>query len=369
MRSRALHRHSCSISSNAMPLRARRDETAPCARRSEPRHAAAIRATRRSARASRRARGVSRGRRRCDVDRHRPLRGGDVGSARRRSQSVEFCPRAGAAAIAAGAALYGGTRASSAASGRRAPGALDAGRGPWSRARGACDQRLHGQLVARPAAHDRALIRCHRGLAALPEAAARAIMPGRSVLYESGTITVYYRIDSGQRLLIGGRGPMREIHSVGADPASGAVCRQALAGSRGAEWTHAWGGRLAMTRDHYPHVHEPAPGVLVCLGYNGRGVAMATAMGAQLRAADHATRSPVRPAGDGHENHRRSMPRSGRPVVKARHPLQTPGAISSAFERGSIVRVELPQPAHIDDHVESLIRRKLRPGREHRNVN
>ena len=41
----------------------------------------------------------------------------------------------------------------------------------------------------------------------------------------------------------------------------------------GVDWTHGWGGRLAMTRDHYPHIHEPARGVLICLGYNGRGVA------------------------------------------------------------------------------------------------
>jgi glycine/D-amino acid oxidase-like deaminating enzyme len=39
---------------------------------------------------------------------------------------------------------------------------------------------------------------------------------------------------------------------------------------------------LAITLDHYPHIHEPAPGVTVCLGYNGRGVAMASAMGPQL---------------------------------------------------------------------------------------
>jgi glycine/D-amino acid oxidase-like deaminating enzyme len=32
----------------------------------------------------------------------------------------------------------------------------------------------------------------------------------------------------------------------------------------------------------YLHIHEPAGGVTACLGYNGRGVAMATAMGAQL---------------------------------------------------------------------------------------
>ncbi len=37
-----------------------------------------------------------------------------------------------------------------------------------------------------------------------------------------------------------------------------------------------------MTTDQYPHIHEPAPGVIACLGYNGRGVAMATAMGVQL---------------------------------------------------------------------------------------
>jgi glycine/D-amino acid oxidase-like deaminating enzyme len=37
-----------------------------------------------------------------------------------------------------------------------------------------------------------------------------------------------------------------------------------------------------MTPDQYLHIHEPADGVLICLGYNGRGVAMGTAMGAQL---------------------------------------------------------------------------------------
>ncbi len=49
-------------------------------------------------------------------------------------------------------------------------------------------------------------------------------------------------------------------------------------------WTHAWGGQLAMTPDHYPHVHEPQPGITVCVGYNGRGVAMSTIMGAALAA-------------------------------------------------------------------------------------
>jgi glycine/D-amino acid oxidase-like deaminating enzyme len=39
-----------------------------------------------------------------------------------------------------------------------------------------------------------------------------------------------------------------------------------------------------MTRDAYPHLHAPARGVLASLGYNGRGVAMATTMGRVLAA-------------------------------------------------------------------------------------
>jgi glycine/D-amino acid oxidase-like deaminating enzyme len=34
-----------------------------------------------------------------------------------------------------------------------------------------------------------------------------------------------------------------------------------------------------MTRDHLPHLHEIEPGLITGLGYNGRGVAMATLMG------------------------------------------------------------------------------------------
>jgi glycine/D-amino acid oxidase-like deaminating enzyme len=118
--------------------------------------------------------------------------------------------------------------------------------------------------------------------APLAEAAQRIILPARPVLYESGNITVYYRIDSRHRLLIGGRGPMHEIDAPTAIPHLTRYAAKLWPVLEGSEWTHAWGGRLAMTRDHYPHVHEPAPGVLICLGYNGRGVAMATAMGRAL---------------------------------------------------------------------------------------
>jgi len=118
--------------------------------------------------------------------------------------------------------------------------------------------------------------------APLPDAIARNVMPARCVLYESGTVTVYYRVDGGGRLLIGGRGSGREVGAPTALPHLLTYARALWPVLAHTRWSHAWGGRLAMTADQYPHTHEPAHGVLVCMGYNGRGVALSTAMGAQL---------------------------------------------------------------------------------------
>ncbi len=115
------------------------------------------------------------------------------------------------------------------------------------------------------------------------------IMPSRAVLYEIGAVTVYYRVDTGGRLLIGGRGPMHEVQSPNVIPHLLTYARRLWPALEGTKWGHGWGGRLAMTADQYPHVHEPASGVLACLGFNGRGIAMATTLGAAL--ANHLVRA------------------------------------------------------------------------------
>ena len=48
------------------------------------------------------------------------------------------------------------------------------------------------------------------------------------------------------------------------------------------EWEYVWSGYLAMTRDNLPRLHVLAPGVFTWMGCNGRGVALATAMGPVL---------------------------------------------------------------------------------------
>lgn len=118
--------------------------------------------------------------------------------------------------------------------------------------------------------------------APLSEDVVRAIMPARSVLYESGHITVYYRIDAHNRLLMGGRGPMRWIEQPSDVAYLIRYAERLWPQIKGATWTHGWNSRLAITPDHYPHLHEPAENLLISLGCNGRGVALSTAMGSQL---------------------------------------------------------------------------------------
>ena len=118
--------------------------------------------------------------------------------------------------------------------------------------------------------------------APLPDDVARNIMPGRPVLYESGHITVYYRVDQRNRLLMGGRGPMHWIKRASDISYLTSYAERLWPPLKGISWTHGWNSRLAITADHYPHVHEPEENLLISLGCNGRGVALSTALGEQL---------------------------------------------------------------------------------------
>lgn len=116
----------------------------------------------------------------------------------------------------------------------------------------------------------------------MPQDLARQVLPTRSALYEVGRITVYARVDAANRLLIGGRSVQREVTRADELRYLSDYAARLWPGTAALRWTHGWAGRLAITTDHYPHLHEPAPGLHAALGYNGRGVAMATMLGQQL---------------------------------------------------------------------------------------
>jgi glycine/D-amino acid oxidase-like deaminating enzyme len=116
----------------------------------------------------------------------------------------------------------------------------------------------------------------------LPDDVRRRVLPGGQVVSDLRRILFYFRLDQDGRLIMGGRGPLNDT----GDPALfGRLERAATMffpplGSPA--WEHRWSGRVALTVDHLPHLHEPRPGLLIGLGYNGRGVAMATVMGKVL---------------------------------------------------------------------------------------
>ena len=65
---------------------------------------------------------------------------------------------------------------------------------------------------------------------------------------------------------------------------------------KGIAWEFRWAGTFALTLDGLPHVHVPEDGLYIGLGYNGRGVAMASQMGrllAELAIGQEPERSPV----------------------------------------------------------------------------
>ncbi|AMO98003.1 FAD binding domain protein [Collimonas arenae] len=106
-----------------------------------------------------------------------------------------------------------------------------------------------------------------------------SILAGREVVSDSRRLLLYYRRDAHGRLLMGGRGPFADPQ--GAQDFSHLERSLALLFPQlsGIEYEFRWAGRVAITRDFLPHVHEPAAGLTIALGYNGRGIAMASTMG------------------------------------------------------------------------------------------
>ena len=112
--------------------------------------------------------------------------------------------------------------------------------------------------------------------------AAESILPGQETVSTAQRLLLYFRKDSHGRLLMGGRGLFNDPSS----PADFAHLERSLAllfpQLGPLEFEYRWAGRIAITRDFMPHVHEPAPGLTLALGCNGRGIALCTSLGQQL---------------------------------------------------------------------------------------
>ncbi|MBN9548112.1 MAG: FAD-binding oxidoreductase [Alphaproteobacteria bacterium] len=118
--------------------------------------------------------------------------------------------------------------------------------------------------------------------APLPADLAASILPGGQAVSDSRRILIYYRKSADGRLVLGGRGRMA-LPSSAADWAhlERALVRlyPALAGIA---IEKRWFGRVALTPDHLPHLHEPEKGLLAVVGCQGRGVGLMSALGRRM---------------------------------------------------------------------------------------
>jgi glycine/D-amino acid oxidase-like deaminating enzyme len=115
--------------------------------------------------------------------------------------------------------------------------------------------------------------------APIPAALAGQILPGGQAASDTCRLLRYFRTDARGRLVMGTRGtydPAPTAHTIRHHYRA---VREIYPQLADLAFEFHWGGFVAMTADHLPHLHELAPGLLAGLGYNGRGVAMATVMG------------------------------------------------------------------------------------------
>ncbi len=110
----------------------------------------------------------------------------------------------------------------------------------------------------------------------------QTVLPGKVTFVDKRRLILYARYDRDGRLCIGDHGPMRDAFALedfdGLKQRTIRVFPQ-LASTR---WDYHWGGRVAMTKDTLPFITRLAPGLTAGMGYNGRGVGMATTMGRVL---------------------------------------------------------------------------------------
>lgn len=110
----------------------------------------------------------------------------------------------------------------------------------------------------------------------------RSILPGGQVASDTRRLLLYYRLDPEGRLVVGGRGAYTEAGVRRQHARLETIAASVFPQLGPSAFPYRWGGMVALTADHIPHLHRLAPGLLAGLGYNGRGIAMATAMGKVL---------------------------------------------------------------------------------------
>lgn len=112
--------------------------------------------------------------------------------------------------------------------------------------------------------------------------AADEILPEGHVSSDTRRLLIYFRRSPDGRLMLGGRGPLRQPKSVEDWAGLEASMTRMFPVLGQPKISHRWFGAVAVTPDYMPHLHEPAPGLVAMVGCQGRGIGLQTSLGQDL---------------------------------------------------------------------------------------
>jgi glycine/D-amino acid oxidase-like deaminating enzyme len=112
-----------------------------------------------------------------------------------------------------------------------------------------------------------------------------SIIPGRQAVSDTRGDLRFFRYDRDGRLVTGGALMLRFSPAARLKRMVGARLNAIFPQLGVPRFDYVWNGRIGMTPDYLPHVHELGPDGLTWIGCNGRGVALALAIGRELARA------------------------------------------------------------------------------------
>ncbi len=122
----------------------------------------------------------------------------------------------------------------------------------------------------------------HAATAPMSDNVARSVLPQNHGLSDTRQALWAFRKDQGGRLITTAA-PISPIGAVSKIAATTkARLEEAFPQIGEIDVAHVWEGYIAVTPERLPRLHELAGGVFAGMGYSGRGIAMATAMGRTL---------------------------------------------------------------------------------------
>lgn len=134
----------------------------------------------------------------------------------------------------------------------------------------------------------------------LSEAQQAEVLPGKVTISDSRLAIYFARYDRDARLIFGCVGSSERVDHMGGYGRVKRGLQTVFPQIGDIPIERKWAGRIAVTPEMMPHMHEPAPGITAGIGFSGRGIAMTSVMGRALSAKLLGTRAddlpfPIQP--------------------------------------------------------------------------